>query len=1115
MRMRLYGRKRITQAIVWLLLLAAVLPALPPTQAKAEELDARSVYEDRLGEGFTDYSWAARSLTQSGTVHSGQRAISFEPSQDGALYLYSSEPFLVSSYNTLEFYINGGAAGGQKLNLILQAGGVQVAKLDLADYLPAGRLTAGEWQKVQLDLTTLKMPNGLYDGIMLRDQSHGKQGTVYVDDVRLVRERYPVSNKPPQPVEEQIDVYDDAMNAGFQYFGSAASSLKETASVHQGVYSIGFTPGGDDGVYLYKDRIVSTEEYKTLSFWIDGGAAGGQQLDLTVQAGGEPVATVPVESLLAMGQIGAGEWRQATLSLEGLDLPDGLFDGLLFTGRGETAQPRVYIDDIVIVRETYEQPKIESIGFPSQSLVLPAGGDEAPLLKAFFDNGYVESKEAGVQWTSGNPGVADVAEGRIRAMQPGSSVLTATYGAFSASLNVQVVQTEAEPVYGDNLAEGYDNWSWGTVNLNSETTVHGGQRAIRFVPRWWQGVYIDHDEGYQASDYYGFEFYIHGGELGGQKLRFVVQDMNAILGSVVLDELLPDGVKPGVWQKVTVRLADLGITEGFFDSFVIQAWDWKEQEAVSIDDITLLKYKGRVNNPKPVATEVSVSIDPGANRRAINPDIYGVNFEEIEPQGMSQMKEYPVVRWGGNSTTRYNWETNVQNHASDWFFMNLPKDTAKGQTLPNGSRTDQLIDDTLANGGKVLLTVPTIGWTPKDDKVHVGFSVKKYGAQEQTECSWGDWWCNADAGNGIKKDGSYVTGNDPHDTSKEIGPAFVARWIQHIQSRVGDKVNYYALDNEPMLWPYTHRDVHPQMTTYDELWQYTKDYGQAIKDVDPDGQIFGPVVWGWCAYFYSAADGCSPGADRQSHDGKPLLEWYMKQVQTYKEETGTRLIDYLDIHYYPTEAGVALSANETNNIAARRLKSLKALYDPTFKDSSSWIGEAVNLIPRMKTLIEQTAPGTKLAISEYNFGNGRGISSGLAQAEALAIFGREGVDLATRWGQPLANTPVEDAFKLYLNYDGQGSRIAGDSVKAASGNVDLVGSYAVQDADGTLYTLLFNKDTAAKQANVTVAGGAGATGTVYRFDAAQRLAKVGETALGAEYSLELPGRSATLIVSKP
>ena len=37
-------------------------------------------------------------------------------------------------------------------------------------------------------------------------------------------------------------------------------------------------------------------------------------------------------------------------------------------------------------------------------------------------------------------------------------------------------------------------------------------------------------------------------------------------------------------------------------------------------------------------------------------------------------------------------------------------------------------------------------------------------------------------------------------------------------------------------------------------------YAAAIKAADPTAKTLGPVVWGWCAYFYSAADGCAPGA---------------------------------------------------------------------------------------------------------------------------------------------------------------------------------------------------------------------------------------------------------------
>ncbi len=77
----------------------------------------------------------------------------------------------------------------------------------------------------------------------------------------------------------------------------------------------------------------------------------------------------------------------------------------------------------------------------------------------------------------------------------------------------------------------------------------------------------------------------------------------------------------------------------------------------------------------------------------------------------------------------------------------------------------------------------------------------------------------------MKPDGTNVTGNDPADTSKPIDATFVTRWMAHLASRTGTAaaggVRLWALDNEPMLWNSTHRDVHPAGTTYDELWGKT------------------------------------------------------------------------------------------------------------------------------------------------------------------------------------------------------------------------------------------------------------------------------------------------------
>jgi hypothetical protein len=519
------------------------------------------------------------------------------------------------------------------------------------------------------------------------------------------------------------------------------------------------------------------------------------------------------------------------------------------------------------------------------------------------------------------------------------------------------------------------------------------------------------------------------------------------------------------------------------------------------------------------AADVDVSVNPNAAPLPISPLIYGVNFGDV---AQANRIRWPVRRWGGNAVTRYSWEHDISNRASDWFFYNIENENPNPGQLPSGSASDRFIDETRAAGGEVLLTVPTIGWTPTDRARRWGFSVAKYGAQQQTECTatGNPSWCNPDAGNGVRTNGTDITGNDPTDTSRAVGPPFVTSWMQHIASRVGTTgVRFFALDNEPFLWPYTHRDVHPAKPTYDELWQRTRDYAAAMKAQNPGALIFGPADWGWCAYFFSAADDCAPGADRAAHGNLDFLDWYLLQAKQYADaHAGLRLIDYLDIHYYPQGTNVALSDDESAATQALRLRSLKSLYDPAYVDESwiggaGWQGGIVKLIPRMKAWIAARNPGTKLAITEYNWGNDNGASSALAQAEALAIFGREGVDLATRWVAPENGSRVEDSFLLYLNYNGAGAKVLGGSVPATSTSVDQVGSYAVRNGT-TLFVLLFNKHTASRTVAVNVAGGLTQAASLYGFDATNRLRSLGTVAPAAGLlNLTLPARSATLAVA--
>src|SRR5688572_17989498 len=67
------------------------------------------------------------------------------------------------------------------------------------------------------------------------------------------------------------------------------------------------------------------------------------------------------------------------------------------------------------------------------------------------------------------------------------------------------------------------------------------------------------------------------------------------------------------------------------------------------------------------AATIAISIDALANRRAISPYIYGLNYAT---EAFANEISLPARRWGGNLTSRYNWQINATNHASDFHFEN-------------------------------------------------------------------------------------------------------------------------------------------------------------------------------------------------------------------------------------------------------------------------------------------------------------------------------------------------------------------------------------------------------------------------------------------------------------
>jgi hypothetical protein len=452
-----------------------------------------------------------------------------------------------------------------------------------------------------------------------------------------------------------------------------------------------------------------------------------------------------------------------------------------------------------------------------------------------------------------------------------------------------------------------------------------------------------------------------------------------------------------------------------------------------------------------------ITVDLRKGKHRISPLIYGVNFAS---KGFANAVDLPVNRWGGNATETYNWQVRGSNHGQDWYFTNFADcwSDAFGwcQRGRDHSAADAQVQQDRATRTETLLTLPLMGWVANAVS-YTGSHPCSYPAGAHDPQDDHDPY-HAVCGNG-RRNGAWLTA-DPNRAGVAVGPGFSQQWIESLKARYGDArhggVSIYALGNEPALWNETHHDLHPQPTTYDELWTKSRDLAAAVKAADPGAATMGPAEWGWPNYFCSAADdvdqGCFPSSpDRAAHGGVELSAWYLRQFAAHERQTGRRLLDYFDLHYYPQ--GDYAPVTDVS----------RPLYDTSYTDPS-WIHARIGLIPRMRAWVRQNYPGTKLAISEYNLGLGVTTDArvqNVVQADSLGIFGREGVDLATFW--PDSGSPVPAAaFRIFRNYDGRHHRFGDRGVSARSADQRRVSVYAARvGARGPLTVVLVNKATSA------------------------------------------------------
>jgi hypothetical protein len=511
---------------------------------------------------------------------------------------------------------------------------------------------------------------------------------------------------------------------------------------------------------------------------------------------------------------------------------------------------------------------------------------------------------------------------------------------------------------------------------------------------------------------------------------------------------------------------------------------------------------------------VNIAVDANSNRHPISADIYGVALAST-----AQLSDLNATlnRSGGNAASRYNWQLNASNRGFDWYFESIAEDSATA-----GELGDTFVSTSRSGGSEPMLTVPMLDWVarlgPNRGKL-AAFSQAKYGAQ-----TGNDWQWFADAGNGVlASTGQNVSGNDPNDANVPAGVNFQKGWVQHLIGKWGTVDNgglrYYLLDNEPSIWQSTHRDVHPVGATMDEMLQRMIDYSAMIKSVDPLAVVVGPEEWGWGGYFYSgydqqyaAAHGWCCYPDRAAHGNMDYAPWLLDQLHKYEQQNGKRLLDVFSLHYYPQ--GGEFSDDVSTAMQQQRNRSTRSLWDPGYVDAS-WIGDKIYLIPRMKAWLASYYPGLKAAVTEYNFGAEGHINGATTQADVLGIFGREGLDIATRWTTPAASTPTYKAMKLYRNYDGAKSTFGDVSVSASVPNPDNLSAFAaLRTVDHKLTVMVISKVlSGTTPITVNLTNYVGSTAQVWQLTASNTIAHLADVAVGNNVvSTSVPAQSVTLLV---
>ena len=514
---------------------------------------------------------------------------------------------------------------------------------------------------------------------------------------------------------------------------------------------------------------------------------------------------------------------------------------------------------------------------------------------------------------------------------------------------------------------------------------------------------------------------------------------------------------------------------------------------------------------------IEVRVNSKAGIQKISPYIFGKNISGLndaetsdpakiaaEDSTVKRMNEIGFRFFranNGNNATRYNWRKKLTVHP-DWYNNVYAHDW---------DITAKTIQDKLP-GANAMYAFQLSGYAASSSDYN--FNDWDF---YQTNGSWAKSTLDLAGGGVASADGQTALKTGDYSLYNEEWPAdstvaILNHWKDDVKLDM-KRFEYWSMDNEMEIWSGTHSDL-PLTVTQQFLVERYLDVAKKAKKAWKDIKLTGPVAaneWQWCG-----VDSDPNAAEERNYC---WLEYFIKKVAEAQKASGVKLLDVLDIHWYPTEKTYEDRINwhrvffDTTYVypGANGIKKVNGGWDNSivkefiFKRLNDWMNAYFG-----------KNHGIGLGLTETDLTTDDAMLTALIYASFLGTFMDNGVELFTPWSW---GDGMDEVAHLFIRY-GHEFRVA-----STSSNDSLVSAYSsVTESQDSMTIILVNRSEKMSQTvnlsvenfealpqvqTLTLSDLSGETFVSHTENALRHGTAV---ASDAKFSLELPAKSITALL---